>query len=124
MNAGFAFLAGFGTVWLLSGLATSALRPLAKWVSAVLVIAVAAMLMGFQPDRPLNPPAGAANPWEHGRNRFLVINVLQYAAIAVAVTVALRRRRADLIIVSISAIVGVHFLLLAPSGREPHRTQI
>ena len=114
MATGAVFMTVFGLAWMLWGIWLLRLPARLSLVLSVAVIVVAASLLAVEAPR-LSAPAtaGAQIRWHDLRSRFVLINVLQYTAIAVAFGVCLRRRRPDLLAVAISLIVGAHFIPLA-----------
>ena len=115
MVSGAAFFAVFGAAWLFAGV-TFLENPQPIWHLALPLVAGAALLvwqsrvrkkLGREPA----PGDGAVQRW------FIVINVVQYAAIAVAVWLCIRLNRPDGIVPAISLIVGLHFVALSPVFR-------
>ena len=108
------FMTAFGLVWMLWGIRLLKLPPRLSIVLSIAFIVIAASLFSVEIPRLFQPAtAGSQLYWRHLRFRFVLIDGMQFAAVAVAVGVCQRLRRPDLLAVAISLIVGVHFIPLA-----------
>jgi hypothetical protein len=115
VQSGFFFLLFFGALWLILGALVSPVgRPL-KLLATLFICALTVSLTHFGlPSSAGQPTSHEQNDWVQIRGPFIIINVVQYLAIFLVVFFSIRRRRQDLILVLISAVVGIHFLFLAP----------
>ena len=114
MVTGAVFMTAFGLAWLPWGIRLLKLPGRMSLGLYIAVIVVAASRFAVEAPRLSEPSTAAAQiHWRALRSRFLLINALQYTAIAMAVRVCLRLRRRGLLAPAISLIVGVHFIPLA-----------
>lgn len=114
------FMTGFGTAWLLLGLA--ALGKTHYWLFAVLAIAPVAMIWASV-VRLRTTPAPTSGETKaitrRIRRQFGIVNAVQWTGIGVGIAVLRLYRRQDLIVPFIVVIVALHFLLLARIFRLP-----
>ncbi|MBZ5629417.1 MAG: hypothetical protein LAO06_11195 [Acidobacteriia bacterium] len=114
MATGAIFMTVFGVVWMLWGIRLLRLPARLTLALSLAAIVVAASLLAAELTRWAQPStAGEQIRWHNVRPRFLLIDLLQFAAISLAVSLCFRWRRRDLVPVAISLIVGVHFIPLA-----------
>jgi hypothetical protein len=110
-------LAGFGALWL--GLGVYFLKRARAGAVAAVIVGIIALSVAA--GRQLTRAGSAGSPGAAAAPRpaagfpaaFLLIVILEFAGIMIVRTVLKRRGRADLILPTISMIVGLHFLPLA-----------
>jgi hypothetical protein len=112
---GVLFFAGFGTLWLCTGLSSMhrlnvATAAAAAAILAALVIPAVGVLKGAS-----RAPRGNADPELEARisRTFNRVNTIQWIAIPVAIVLLNIFHRADLIVPAIATIVGLHLFPLA-----------
>jgi hypothetical protein len=114
MATGAVFMTAFGLAWMVWSiwlLKFPARLSIALYLAAIVIAAGL-----FAEEVPLlhEPSTAAAQiHWHDLRSRFLLINFVQYIAIAGAIAICLRWRRRDLMPIAISLIIGLHFIPLA-----------
>ena len=114
MATGAIFMTLFGVVWMLWGIRLLRLPARLSLALTMAAIVVAGSLLAVELARLAQPStAGGQIRWHDVRSRFVLIDLLQFAAITVAVSVCLRWRRRDLLPIAISILVGIHFIPLA-----------
>jgi hypothetical protein len=115
VQSGFFFLLFFGALWLILGALVSPVGWPLKLLATLFICALTVSLTHFAlPSSAGQPTSHEQSQWVQIRGPFMIINVVQYLAIFLVVFFSIRRRRQDLIIVLSSAVVGIHFLFLAP----------
>lgn len=115
------FFTGFGTLWLLTGLANMH-RFTPPSASAVVGIGIGTLLAGFGLLRLASRlPSRVQAPAEVTREKriFNAVNIIQWVAVATAVVVLILLRLPEYIIPSIGIIVGLHLYPLAGAFRYP-----
>lgn len=115
------FFTGFGTLWLLTGLANmhrwSTLRA-----SGIVFLGMAALLFGVGLLRMAQwLPSVPVDPAEEARVKrvFNAVNIIQWVAVGTAVVVLVLLRLPEYIVPAIGIIVGLHLYPLAGAFRYP-----
>lgn len=115
------FFAVFGAFWLLCGAYLAhQLRPLTIILPIVIAsILVMAAIRVLMQKRAATVAFRRTSEHRRTQRRFLLINILQWVAIAVAIILLLQLELARYIIPAIMLVVGVHMLPLARVFRHP-----
>lgn len=115
------FFTGFGTVWLLTGIANlHHFTPAAA--SAIVAVGVCTLGAGFALLRMASRlPSRVQTPAEIAREKrvFNAVNIIQWVAIATAVVVLILLRIPEYIVPTIGIIVGLHLYPLAGAFHNP-----
>ncbi len=115
------FFTGFGTLWLLTGLANmhrwTTLRASLIGLVGVATLAAGIGLLRLAQRLPSYPP----DPIEEARVRrvFNAVNIIQWVSVGTAVVVLVLLRMPEYIVPAIGIIVGLHLYPLAGAFRYP-----